>query len=436
MQLQSALTLLVSSTAIWTQVALALGDVNIHSEIETEFATGLVDSGVQKADVAIKLDIRGELSDAVRYTIMPKLVMAVDSELYVDDPDESNYSSVNGPWFAYQHGLLELSEAYVDFEASSGYWRLGKQQVVWGQADGLKVLDVVNPQDYREFNLDDFEDSRISLWMLNAEFTISDDASLQLLLIPDATYSRLADIGTPYYITSAKYRPAPGASAFPLVVHEVERPHHEVEVGARYRLFYAGWDLTLNYLHHRQDIPVIYRRLSASHLDVEPVYEKNTLLGATASNAFGNWVVRAEAGYSTDTYQLRNSVENEGIANTPEFSSVIGLDYRGLSDWFISYQWFQSTLTDYEDDIIRERRRMQHTFLLRRSLLNETLEIELFTLYSDEDQDGQVRSKMSYLVNDEVRIWAGVDIFYGDADGQFGQFNDTDRLVLGVEFGL
>lgn len=436
MPLQSALTLLVSLTAIWAQVALALGSVNINSDIVAEFATGLADSGVQKADVTLKLDIRGDLSDAVRYTIMPKLVMAVDSELYVDDPDESNYSNVNGPWFAGQHGLLELSEAYVDFEASSGYWRLGKQQVVWGQADGLKVLDVINPQDYREFNLDDFEDSRISLWMLNAEFTISDDASLQLLLIPDATYSRFADIGTPYYITSSKYRPATSASSFPLVVHEVERPHHEVEVGARYRLFYAGWDLTLNYLHHRQDIPVIYRRLSASHLDVVPVYEKNTLFGATASNAFGNWVVRVEAGYSTDTYQLRNSVQNEGIANTPELSSVIGLDYRGISDWFISYQWFQSTLTDYEDDIIRERRRMQHTFLLRRSLLNETLEIELFTLYSDEDQDGQSRSKISYLVNDEVRIWAGVDMFYGDADGQFGQFNDTDRLVLGVEFGL
>jgi hypothetical protein len=139
-----------------------------------------------------------------------------------------------------------------------------------------------------------------------------------------------------------------------------------------------------------------------------------------------------EVGYSTDTYQLRSDLQNDGIANTPEVSSVVGLDYRGFSDWFLSYQWFQSKLLDYDGYIVRNRQRMQHTLLLRRFLLNETLELELFSLYSDEDQDGQVRAKVSYLISDELRAWFGIDTFYGDIDGQFGQFNNTDRFVLGV----
>lgn len=432
----SPYVVLASCIAMLSGAALAQGSLDINTEIESEWGVGLTDSGRQKGDTLIKLEIRGDVAKAIGYTLIPKMVLAVDSQLYVDNPDESNYSSLNGPLAASHHGLLELSEAYVDFTAASGYWRLGKQQVVWGQADGLKVLDVVNPQDYREFNLDEFEDSRIPLWMMNAEFNVSDDATVQLLMIPDATYSKLADVGTPYYITSPKYRPALGAAPLPVVIHEAERPHREVEFGVRYRTFLSGWDLTLNYLKHRQDIPAIYRRLSATQIDVEPIYEPTKLYGATASNAFGDWVIRLEAGYSTDSYPIRTSLQDDGVARTPEFSSVVGLDFRGFKDWFLSYQWFQSTLTQYEDDIVRNRRRIQHTFLLRRSLLNETLEIELFALYSDEDSDGQVRSQVAYQLNDEVRVWAGVDVFYGDAAGQFGQFDDTDRLIAGFELGF
>lgn len=408
----------------------------ISTDLETELAVGLTDSGLQKNDTLLKLEISGDLGAAVQYTLIPKLVMAVESDLYVDNPEQSNYSSINGPLASNHHGVVELAEAYVDFSAWDGYWRLGKQQVVWGQADGLKVLDVVNPQDYREFNLDTFEDSRIALWTLNAEFNITDDSTLQLLAIPDASYSKLADAGTPYYVTSSKYRPALGAAPLPVVIQEVERPDREVELGARYRVFHAGWDLTLNYFNHYQDLPAIYRRIETTEIEVVPVYEPTQLYGATATNAFGDWVVRMEAGYSTDTYQLRQSLEDDGIATTPEYSSVLGLDYRGFTDWFLSYQWFQSTLTDYDTDIVRNRRRQQHTFLLRRSLLNETLELELFALYSDEDDDGQVRFKVDFQMNDEVRIWSGVDVFYGDGDGQFGQFDETDRLVMGLQIGF
>ena len=45
-----------------------------------------------------------------------------------------------------------LREAYVDTEVGDWDLRLGKQQVVWGTADGIKLLDIVNPTDFRELN--------------------------------------------------------------------------------------------------------------------------------------------------------------------------------------------------------------------------------------------------------------------------------------------
>ena len=54
-----------------------------------------------------------------------------------------------------------LREAYVDTSTSGWDFRLGKQQVVWGTADGIKLLDIINPTDFRELNQNAMEDARI-----------------------------------------------------------------------------------------------------------------------------------------------------------------------------------------------------------------------------------------------------------------------------------
>ncbi len=60
--------------------------------------------------------------------------------------------------------------------------RLGKQQVVWGTADGIKLLDIVNPTDFRELVQNTFEDSRIPVTMLNLERNIGDSGNVQLIV--------------------------------------------------------------------------------------------------------------------------------------------------------------------------------------------------------------------------------------------------------------
>lgn len=75
-----------------------------------------------------------------------------------------------------------LRELYVDTKAAGWDVRLGKQQVVWGTADGMKLLDIINPTDYREFSQNAMEDSRIPIWMLNAERYVGDSANVQLIV--------------------------------------------------------------------------------------------------------------------------------------------------------------------------------------------------------------------------------------------------------------
>jgi len=75
-----------------------------------------------------------------------------------------------------------LREAYVDTNLNDWSIRAGKQQVVWGTADGMKLLDAINPTDYAEMAQNQMEDSRIPVWMINGEKYLEDGSSLQLIV--------------------------------------------------------------------------------------------------------------------------------------------------------------------------------------------------------------------------------------------------------------
>jgi len=75
-----------------------------------------------------------------------------------------------------------LREAYVDTTVEDWSIRAGKQQVVWGTADGMKLLDMINPTDYSEMAQNQMEDSRIPVFMINAEKTNEDGSEFQVVV--------------------------------------------------------------------------------------------------------------------------------------------------------------------------------------------------------------------------------------------------------------
>jgi hypothetical protein len=75
-----------------------------------------------------------------------------------------------------------LRELYIDTKLADWQFRVGKQQVVWGTADGIKLLDIINPTDWREFNQNTFEDSRIPIWMIKAEKNLTERSNVQFIV--------------------------------------------------------------------------------------------------------------------------------------------------------------------------------------------------------------------------------------------------------------
>ncbi len=93
-----------------------------------------------------------------------------------------------------------LKELYADVNFGDLVFRVGRQTVGWGETDGIRIMDFVNPLDLsREFVLRDpaFEETRIPLWMLKTSYYGGWDLgklnipAVELLIIPNIETTRL-----------------------------------------------------------------------------------------------------------------------------------------------------------------------------------------------------------------------------------------------------
>lgn len=413
---------------------------SVSGTIEVEAALELDRANLQKFDIKIEPEFEIELPNELDLTIIPLLRGDLEDDLHPHQIEQGSTSGLSRRVLIGDSLELELREFYIEAYPGNTYLKIGKQQIVWGKADGLKVLDVVNPQDFREFVLDDFDDSRIPLWSVNWEVPIK-DATLQLVWIPDTTAHLVPSEGATYRFISNLPQPPPGILS---VQRDIERPDNPVsdsDIGARLSAFIGGWDLTLNYLYHFDDVPALYRSIKpyplGAYIEVEPQYERTHLLGTTFSNAFGDFTFRGEVGYSFAKYYPTESIfDRDGVHKSDELGFVLGLDYFGISETLLSVQLFQNYLMDNAPGLLRDQVETNVSFRAQRDFMNDSLKFSTIWVHSVNHGDGFVRPKIEYQLEDNLEVWAGVDIFYGTERGLYGQFKKTDRVVLGMEWGF
>jgi hypothetical protein len=161
------------------------------------------------------------------------------------------------------------------------------------------------------------------------------------------------------------------------------------------------------------------------------------LLGGTLSNVFGNFTLRAEVAYSTDTYHVSQDINQHGIADSADLASVVGLDWQlGAYDTLLSFQWFQSHLFDYSNTIVRDETEHNVSFYVQKSFAKETWIFNTLALYSPNNKDSLIQLKLKYMWRSNAELWLGADIFNGTKEGLYGQFRDVDRILLGLKWGF
>ncbi|MCU0669108.1 MAG: hypothetical protein MUF70_07140 [Myxococcota bacterium] len=235
----------------------------LGAQVGIEWAVGTRDGESQKLELRIEPELDLALPGNFRLKGIGRLRADAFDELEPGPPDQPEVAPYTRRLGFGDRIDAELRELFVQGRVGPAWLRIGKQQIVWGQADGLKLLDVVNPQNFDEFILPVFEDSRIPLWTLDVEVPI-DDAQLQLFWIPDPTTHDIPPLDGRFAFTAPRLVgewPPPGVA---LRIEDVDRPDdplRDSDVGARLAGFWKGWDLTANALWHYDDILIPFRTI-------------------------------------------------------------------------------------------------------------------------------------------------------------------------------
>ncbi|MDZ7743894.1 MAG: DUF1302 family protein [Bacteroidota bacterium] len=103
--------------------------------------------------------------------------------------------------YLYDDGSLDLKlrELYVDFFFKRFDLRIGKQQVVWGKADGVFITDIVSPLDLREFLLPDFYEIRRGIIASKLNYYMG-TSTIELIWVPVFTPTERPQPGSIWYI--------------------------------------------------------------------------------------------------------------------------------------------------------------------------------------------------------------------------------------------
>jgi hypothetical protein len=138
-------------------------------------AVGPVDDGADQLPQG-RLGLKADLRAA------PMLGGHVELRGRIGGPTESDRAGLYNLVHTFQDLSpgLEFPEAYLDLELPSTSVRAGLQRIGWGRLDGVPPTDVVNPRDYHDPIVEDFEEQRIGVPALQVTRYLPDAPALRL----------------------------------------------------------------------------------------------------------------------------------------------------------------------------------------------------------------------------------------------------------------
>ena len=185
---------IIHESATFTESGIGIGAASTSVQTANSHGKDLFKTATQA-----KIFLDGDVSDSAYH---------VEINAFNDGKGNSDYDSNES--YTQRDALRE---AYIDTEVLGWSARIGKQQTVWGTADGMKLLDAINPTDYSEMAQNQMEDSRIPIWMLNVENDAADGSNWQFI-VSEGKSSHFAGMGNESATRSASHNISDQGHAF------------------------------------------------------------------------------------------------------------------------------------------------------------------------------------------------------------------------------
>lgn len=299
-----------------------------------------------------------------------------------------------------------------DFDVS-----IGRQIVVWGKADSIRTIDVLNPLDFREPGMVDIEDLRLPVFMLKGDYYFS-DWNLSAMIIPEIRITKYPAYGSDFYLGDPNAGPPD---------ENIPDDFSNQEFGLALKGRFQGWDLSFHYANVFDD--QAYATMENNTVTLH--YPRINLYGIATNIASGNWIIKAE---SAIVDGLRYS---EQLSDFTRADVMLGLDYAGITNTTLSIEGVNRHILDYDktlEDLPQavEENEGQIFFRYTATFMREKLEATglISLLGLNKDEGAFYRGSLQYELQDAMTIQVGAIVYEG-GDSRISQVAArNDRLFM------
>lgn len=307
---------------------------------------------------------------------------------------------------------INLNELNIEFEISPKLdFKIGRQVIVWGMAESIRITDILNPLDSRTPGLVDIKNLRLGRTMSKFDYYI-DNLNLSMIALHEHRFTK-----NPMQYSDFK----PTATDLP-----INTPNDSLEnTGVALSLTgaFIGYDVGLYYANTYIDKPYL-------QADILKYANKSQMLGTAYNKVAGSFLLKAEiAHFDTIKY-------NEVSDAKARTDALLGIEYNGITDGSIGYEIAMRNIHNYSTAInsksngYKPEKEVQQVVRFNQSYLNQTLDLSaVLSVFGHHGQDGgSARISLDYSLDDELTISGGV-INYLDGDNPILSRNhNNDRI--------
>ncbi|CDF96530.1 MULTISPECIES: DUF1302 family protein [unclassified Pseudomonas] len=327
---------------------------------------------------------------------------------------------------------VEPRELFAEYQGDRCTNTLGVQQVVWGSADRLRVLDVIHAFDRREGYFGDYVQQRRPLAMLNSECSVFEDQSLQLLVIPQTRKDLLPDAGSRFAEPTVEN----ALAGIPRT--EADDPDWRKPADWTPALKWSGnlqgIDYSLNAWHGWQTEESYTARLSQAGLSYRESLKRRTLFGGSFSTPIGPVVLKGEAALVPDAYRYsRASTGVLELEKNRQQQLLLGVDYLS-GDWFFGMQYYNLWKDEVKDAVDQDRSEIV-SLAIRREMWQGRLYLTGYLAQDLRNSAQYAALEMRYDLDAHWQLRTGLDLFDGDRQS-FGYFDEQSRWVNAVRYSF
>ncbi len=314
---------------------------------------------------------------------------------------------------------LRLYDAYIEGSLQENIdFKLGRQVVVWGRSDTIRITDILNPLDNRRPGIVDIEDLRLPVTMAKIDWFIGD-----WRITPIAILEQQYSLNPPF---GSAFNPMKNP-------HITEKNDKDISYALSIGGEFSGWDMNFYAARIRDDLGYI----DFSKQQPLLVHDKVNMLGTALNILSGSWLYKAELAYFNGL--KFTSTQNKNFQRT---DLLLGVEYKGIADTLFSYDISLRHFNSYDTKLLHEPNPLeqdtyQHAFRVSSDFMNATLTANyLISLFGKNlDQGGFQRFWVKYELADGVYSNAGIVDYIGGSK-LFDQVKNSDMFFIDISYSF